>query len=79
MTVMKDKLEKTNHKGTYYVMKKVSIVFLSIMTFAFVIAVPTYIVSSSKKNSTAKAEENSSEIKDDSNEKSDIDYEEYND
>ncbi len=76
---MKDKLEKTNHKGTYYVMKKVSIVFLSIMTFAFVIAVPTYIVSSSKKNSTAKAEENSSEIKDDSNEKSDIDYEEYND
>lgn len=46
--VMKDKLVKTNHKGSYYTMKKLSIALLAIMSFVFVTAVPTYIIQKSK-------------------------------
>ena len=59
--VMKDKLEKTNHKGMYYVMKKLSFVFLGLASLAFVIGIPTYIVQTSKSKEIGLAQENSSE------------------
>ena len=77
--VMKDKLVKTNHKGTYYFMKKLSIWFIAVASAAFVIAVPTYIIQSSKsKKQIIMAEENSSEIESESSEES-ISYESFND
>ena len=59
--VMKDKLVKTNHKASYYFMKKASVVALAVVCGAFVIAVPTYIIQNSAKNTTALAEENKEE------------------
>ena len=59
--VMKDKLVKTNHKASYYFMKKISIVALAVVAGAFAIAVPTYIVQNSLNNKTALAEENKEE------------------
>lgn len=56
--VMKDKLVKTNHKASYYFMKKASVVALAVVCGAFAIAVPTYIIQNSLKNTTALAEEN---------------------
>ena len=50
---MKDKLVKTNHKASYYFMKKISIIGLAVVSGAFVIAVPTYIIQNSRKNTTA--------------------------
>ena len=47
--VMKDKLEKTNHKGTYYLIKKMSIALLILSSVIFTVAIPTYIISMSKK------------------------------
>ena len=55
--VMKDKLVKTNHKASYYFMKKASVVALAVVCGAFAIAVPTYIIQNSAKNTTALAEE----------------------
>lgn len=55
---MKDKLVKTNHKASYYFMKKASVVALAVVCGAFAIAVPTYIIQNSLKNTTALAEEN---------------------
>ena len=51
--VMKDKLEKTHHKGSYYLAKKISIALLAIMSGAFIIAIPTYITQVSMKKQTA--------------------------
>ena len=79
MSVMKDKLEKTHHKGSYYAMKKISIAFLAVMTFAFVVAVPTYIINSTKKNSSARAEENSASLVEDKSSDENSEYETYND
>lgn len=59
--VMKDKLVKTNHKASYYFMKKVSVIALAVVAGAFTIAVPTYIVQNSLNNKTALAEENKEE------------------
>lgn len=59
--VMKDKLVKTNHKASYYFMKKASVVALAVVCGAFAIAVPTYIIQNSAKNTTALAEENKEE------------------
>ena len=60
---MKDKLVKTNHKGSYYVMKKVSIVLMVLACFAFVTAVPTYIIQKSKgAKQRGLAEEMTSEV-----------------
>ena len=59
--VMKDKLVKTNHKASYYFMKKISIIALAVVAGAFAIAVPTYIVQNSLNNKTALAEENKEE------------------
>ncbi len=59
--VMKDKLVKTNHKASYYFMKKISVIALAVVAGAFAIAVPTYIVQNSLNNKTALAEENKEE------------------
>ena len=59
--VMKDKLVKTNHKASYYLMKKVSVIALAVVAGAFAIAVPTYIVQNSLNNKTALAKENKEE------------------
>ena len=78
MKVMKDKLVKTNHKGPYYLMKKLSIAFIAVACAAFAIAVPTYIVQSSKAKKIAMhAEENSSEVLENNSEESET-YESYN-
>lgn len=76
---MKDKLEKTNHKGSYYTMKKVSVGLLVLASLTFVIAIPTYIYQISKRSKEAiLAQENSSEILDSESEEV-IEYESYND
>lgn len=78
--VMKDKLVKTNHKGPYYTMKRLSIAFLVIASVSFVIAIPTYIISTSnKKNTMIHAEENSSEVLNENNSEESLSYESYND
>lgn len=41
--VMKDKLVKFNHKGAYYRMRKLGIVFLALISVGTIVAVPTYI------------------------------------
>lgn len=66
--VMKDKLEKTNHKAAYYFFRKISFGLLIVLSAAFIIAVPTYIVQKNKKNSIGLAEENSSEVVEEENE-----------
>ena len=74
--VMKDKLVKTNHKASYYFMKKISIVALAVVAGAFAIAVPTYIVQNSLNNKTALAEENKEEEnKTDNNGEEEVIYE----
>ena len=74
-----DKLVKTNHKGGYYTMKKMSIALLAVASGAFIIAIPTYIVQNqNKKNSIGMAEEYSSEKSETSSEEQ-LEYEEYND
>ena len=60
--VMKDKLVKTNHKGPYYLTKKLSFVLLAVASAAFIIAIPTYITQVAKKNQVGLAQETSSEI-----------------
>jgi len=77
--VMKDKLVKTNHKGSYYVVRKMSIVLLVLASLTFIIAVPTYIVNSAKgKKTIGLAEEKSSEIIENESEVNEQ-YESYND
>ena len=41
--VMKDKLVKFNHKGMYYRMRKLGILFLALISIGTIVAVPTYI------------------------------------
>ena len=76
--VMKDKLVKTNHKGSYYLMKKIFIGLIAVVSGAFVIAVPTYIIHNSKKNTMGLAEEKTSEVVE-SETSEEVPYEEYND
>ena len=79
MMVMKDKLVKTNHKGPYYLMKKLSVAFLAVACLSFAIAIPTYIIQSNKAKKIAMhAEEESSEVVDNNSEESET-YEGYND
>ncbi len=76
--VMKDKLEKTNRKGSYYTMRKISIGVLAVASAAFIIAIPTYISQMSKKNKEAGlAQENTSEVIDSETEEN-TEYESYN-
>ena len=77
--VMKDKLVKTNHKASYYFMKKISIIALAVFSGAFVIAVPTYIISKSAKNKMSLAEENTSEVEETQNGgEEEVTYETFN-
>ena len=75
--VMKDKLEKTNHKGAYYLTKKISIGLFALASLAFMIAIPTYIAQMAKRNKVGLAEENTtSSVIEESEESS---YESYSD
>ena len=73
---MKDKLVKTNHKGSYYTMRKLSIVLLAVCSGAFIIAIPTYIV---QNHAVGIAEENKTEKSESSSEEGQLEYEEYSD
>ena len=78
--VMKDKLVKTNHKGSYYLIKKVSIAFFALACFSFAIAVPTYIVQKSnaeKQRGLAEEEKEVVSVSEDS--ESSEEYESYDD
>ena len=77
--VMKDKLVKTNHKAGYYLAKQIGIVLLGVFSLGFVIAVPTYISTNSKKKATAIAEENITEVTEDKDSGESVEYESYND
>ena len=55
--VMKDKLVKFNHKGMYYRMRKLGIVFLALISIGTVVAVPTYITFREMNNQAQHAEE----------------------
>ncbi len=74
--VMKDKLVKTHHKGTYYTMRKTVLGLLCGFTLIASIVVPTYIIASvSKKNTTLHAQEENSEVVEEESEINE--YEEY--
>ena len=78
--VMKDKLEKTNHKGPYYLVKKLSIALLVLSSVIFAIAIPTYIISMSKKKNIGMEQETSSEVKEEEKSSEELEeYESYND
>lgn len=78
--VMKDKLEKTNHKGPYYLVKKLSIALLVLSSVIFAVAIPTYIISVSKKKNIGMAQETSSEVKEEEKSSEELEeYENYND
>ena len=55
--VMKDKLVKFNHKGMYYRMRKLGIVFLALISIGTIVAVPTYITFREMNNQAQHAEE----------------------
>ena len=57
MMVMKDKLVKFNHKGMYYRMRKLGIVFLALISIGTIVAVPTYITFREMNNQAQHAEE----------------------
>ena len=77
--VMKDKLEKTNHKGAYYAFKRLSFVLLAVTCITFAIAIPTYIASQAKKKNIGIAQETSSEVVSEAEEENSSEYESYND
>ena len=55
--VMKDKLVKFNHKGMYYRMRKLGIVFLALISIGTIVAVPTYITFREMSEQAQHAEE----------------------
>ncbi len=77
--VMKDKLEKTNHKGGYYLFKKLSFVLIAVTCVSFAIAIPTYIAVQAKKNNMGLAQEETSETSEVVEEEETSEYESYND
>ena len=80
--VMKDKLVKTNHKGGYYLIKKISIAMFALACFTFAVAVPTYIIQNSQtKKQRGLAEENSvsETMEEQESESSESEYESYDD
>ena len=77
--VMKDKLEKTNHKGAYYAFKKFSLILLAVTSVAFAIAIPTYIMNQAKKKNIGIAQEVSSEVLEEEEVESSSEYESYYD
>ena len=77
--VMKDKLEKTNHKGAYYAFKRFSFILLAVTCITFAIAIPTYIASQAKKRSIGIAQETSSEVIEEEEVEENSEYESCND
>ena len=55
--VMKDKLVKFNHKGMYYRLRKLGIVFLAVISIGTIVAVPTYITFREMNQQAQHAEE----------------------
>ena len=55
--IMKDKLVKYNHKGMYYRLRKLGIVFLVLISIGTIVAVPTYITFREMTNQAQHAEE----------------------
>ena len=55
--IMKDKLVKYNHKGMYYRLRKLGIVFLVLISIGTIVAVPTYITFREITNHAQHAEE----------------------
>ena len=69
--VMKDKLQKNHHKGAYYSFRRFLLATVAFFLLSGAIAVPTYIVQSSKAKKIAMyAEENSSEVLENNSEES---------
>ena len=62
MMVMKDKLVKFNHKGMYYRLRKLGIVFLAVISIGTIVAVPTYITFREMTNQAQHAEEEQSSL-----------------
>ena len=60
--VMKDKLVKNNHKSSYFIFKKLSLIVLAVSCFACAVFIPTYIINSSNKKNIGVAQETSSEV-----------------
>ena len=55
--LMKDKLVKFHHKGTYYRLRKVGFAFLALISIGTIVAVPTYITMRESFNQAQHAEE----------------------
>ena len=62
MMVMKDKLVKFNHKGMYYRMRKLGIVFLALISIGTIVAVPTYITFREMNEQAQHAEEEQQDL-----------------
>ncbi len=60
--VMKDKLVKFNHKGTYYRFRKLGIFFLALISIGTIVAVPTYITFREMNNQVQHAEEEQDDL-----------------
>ena len=60
--IMKDKLVKFHHKGLYYSMRKLGIVFLALISVGTIVAVPTYITFREMTNQAQHAEEEQPEL-----------------
>ena len=80
--VIKDKLVKTNHKGGYYLFKKLSVALFALACFAFAISIPTYIIQNSKakkERGLAQEEVVSETSANEESESSEQEYESYDD
>ena len=77
--VMKDKLEKTNHKGMYYTVKKVSVGFACVLCLGMAVAIPTYIAQQSISRNAAHAEEEKVDDDTTNDKEEETDYESYDD
>ena len=64
--VMKDKLHKNHHKGSYYVFKNFALSLILVFSFIGAIAIPTYI-GLKQVNSQTKADQQEEEEKDPNN------------
>ena len=60
--VMKDKLVKFHHKGMYYRMRKLGIVFLALISIGTIVAVPTYITFREMNEQAQHAEEEQADL-----------------
>ena len=61
--VMKDKLKKNHHKGSYYVFRNFALSAVLIFSFVAAIAIPTYIGLQQVNNQTKAEQQNEEEEK----------------